>query len=608
MKFKYIMILLLFATTALTGCKKYLDIVPDERPTEADAFKDVFAAENYLYSCYAPLPNPRAATTSIDFMTSDEIVTAFEHETFAQFPKGTFTASNPVISYWSTLYKGIRQCYILIDNVDNTPGLGDDVKQLYKAEAKFLIGYYHFLLARMYGPIIIQKGVADIEMPASAFPVRSTYDECVKFICDMLDDAAKGLPAKRVSTTELGRASSIAAKSIKARMLLYAASPLFNGGGGTAASFYSSFKRKKDGQLLISAVYDKEKWKKAADAALEAITLAETNGYQLYHYNPIVGADYPTDPVEKDLRFTFVDKNSSEVLFSDTRREGLYDLQNKSTPFTGNGTAWNGVAPTLTMVESFYTKNGLPIDKDPSFDYAGRYNIAAGPLGNTLSLNLNREPRFNAWVAYHNSNYEVIRGTNKFVKMMFRKNDAHGIQGRSNNYSPTGYLNKKGVHPLTVQDQLSVTQNYPWPVVRLAELYLDYAEALIEYGTDFAIAKTFIDKVRTRAGIPGIDAAWAPVGGANDQATLRKIVRQERTIELYLENHRFWDLRRWMIAEPYLGVQAQGMNIYGITDADFFKVTTVVFPRQFRSPAFYLLPIPTDEINKSANLDQNPGY
>lgn len=607
MKLKNIVLLLLVAGIITSGCKKYLDIVPDERPTEEDAFKDIYAAENFLYSCYAPLPNPRASVNSIDLMTTDEVVTAFEHETFAQFPKGTFTASNTVISYWSTLYKGIRQCYILIANVDKTPGLPDEDKALYKAEAKFLIGYYNFLLVRMYGPIIIQKDVANIEMPASEYPARSAYDECVQFIGDILDEAATGLPPKRVTSSEYGRATSIAAKAIKARMLLYAASPLFNGGGGNMPSFYGNFKRASDGQQLISSTYDKEKWKKAADAALEAINLAEANGHQLYHYNTAVGADYPTDPIEKDLRFTFVDKNSNEVIFADTRREGVYDFQNKSTPFIA-GTSYNGVAPTLAMLESFYTKNGLPIDKDPTYDYGGRYSVVPGPLGNTLSLNLNREPRFNAWIAYHNSNYEIIRGSSKFVKMMFRKNDAHGIQGRSNDYSPTGYLNKKGVHPLSVQTSLSVTQNYPWPVVRLAELYLNYAEALIEYGADLTTAKTFIDKVRTRAGIPAVDAAWNAIGGANDQATLRSIVRQERTIEFYLENHRFWDLRRWMIAESYLGVKAKGMNVQGTTDADFFKVTDIVFPRSFRSPAFYLMPIPIDEINKSGNLDQNPGY
>lgn len=601
----YFIILFMGMSFIMPGCSKYLDIVPDERPTEKDAFNDIYAAEKFLYSCYAPIPNPRFGQGSLDLFTADEIVSAFEHESFAQFPKGQFTASNPVISYWATLYKGIRQCYILLENVDSTPGLSDANKALYKAEAKFLVGYYHFLLARMYGPVIIQTGVADIEMPSSDYPKRATYEESVEFIVSILDEAASELPAKHTSSSAYGRATSIAAKSIKARLLLYAASPLFNG-GGEKASFYGSFKD-KDGVQLIPTTYDAGKWKRAADAAKEAIAAAEAAGHTLYTYNSSVGSELPADPVEKDLRFTFVDKNSPEIIWADTRKENAYMFQNKSTPFV-EGNSWNGIAPTLTMVESFYTENGLPIDKDPAFDFEDRYKIANGPNGTTLSLNLHREPRFNAWISYHNSYYEVIRGTEKQILMKYRRDDNGGIKGRSNNYSPTGYLNKKGVSPLLVQQQLGVTEHYPWPVVRLAELYLNYAEALIESGGDFATAKQYIDKVRTRAGIPTVDAAWANLGGANNKERLREIVRQERTIELYLENHRFWDLRRWAIAEPYLGVKAKGMNIQGVTDEEFFQVEEVVFPRVFRSPAFYLMPIPIGEINKNENLLQNPGY
>lgn len=604
--FKNIIVAIVIVGFTLAGCNKFLDIVPDERPTEKDAFKDVYAAENFLYSCYAPLPNPRNSIDAIDLLTSDEVVTAFEHETFAQFPKGQMTASNPVISYWAPLYKGIRQSYILIENIDSTPGLSAELKTRYKAEAKFLIGYYHFLLARMYGPVIIQDGIANVEMPTGEYPGRATYDETIDFIVKMLDEAAVDLPAKPVTNTEFGRATSIVAKSIKSRVLLYAASPLFNGGGEGGSSFYASF-QDKDGKQLISTSYDAAKWKRAADATKEAITLAENAGYKLYTYNSSVGSEFPLDPIEKDLRFTFVDKNSSEVIWADTRKEGAYMFQNKSTPFI-QGTSWNGVAPTLTILETFYTENGLPIDKDPAFDYDNRFTTAQNQNGTTLSLNMKREPRFNAWISYHNSYYEIIRGTTKQTLMKYRRDDNGGIAARSNNFSPTGYLNKKGVHPLLEQSQLSVTQHYPWPVIRLAELYLNYAEALIESGTDFQVAKQSIDKVRTRAGIPTVDAAWASIGGADSKSKLRDIVRQERSIELYLENHRFWDLRRWMIAEPFLGVKAKGMNIQGATDNDFFKVTEVVFPRAFRSPAFYLMPIPIGEINKNEKLVQNPGY
>lgn len=600
--------ILLFISCILiiaTGCKKFLDIVPDERPSEEDAFRDPVAAKGYLYSCYGWIPNQRVGQTSIDLLTTDEVVTAFEHEAFAKFPRGQYTASDPVISYWNDLYKGIRQCYILIDNIDKVNGLQSSVASQYKSEANFLIGYYHFLLIRMYGPVIIADREFDVNMSTANYPIRSSYDSCVDFVVKKMDQVANELPAVQTSESDFGRATSVIAKAVKSRMLLYAASPLFNGGGGgSESSLYAEFKN-KNGSQLISPTFDKEKWKKAADAAKEAITAAESAGIQLYQ-NSTYSSDVPTDPIEKDLRFTFIDKFSKEIIWGETRREGIYDFQNKSTPFL-QGTFWNGVAPTLTMVESFYTKDGLPIDKDPHYNYANRYQVVDGPLGKTWELNLNREPRFNAWIAYHNSNYEIKRDNQKQITVQFRREDNSGIKNRSNNYSPTGYLNKKGVAPTLDQSRLQVSVQYPWPVFRLAEIYLNYAEALIEYGQDFATAKQYIDKVRTRAGIPTVDAAWSPIGGANDIETLRKIVRQERTIELYLENHRFWDLRRWMTAENYLNDEAQGLNIQGATDETFFKITDVVFPRTF-SRRNYLMPIPQSEINKNELLVQNPGY
>lgn len=590
--------------TTILSCENYLEIVPDERPIEADAFRNPNSALGYLYSCYGYIPNQRSGTSSIDLMTSDEVVTAFEHETFAKFPRGEYTASNPVISYWNDLYKGIRQCYIFINNIDGVVGVDASTKTLYKAEANFLIGYYHFLLLRMYGPVVIADQQFDINMPVADYPLRSSYDDSVDFIVTKLDEASQNLPLEMVSSTHYGRATSVIAKSVKARMLLYAASPLFNGGGNNAQSLFSGF-TDNEGVQLISTTYDNEKWKRALDACKEAIDIAEASGIQLYK-NSMFDSDLPADPIEKDLRYTFIDKNSSEIIWGETRRESVYDFQNKSTPFIA-GTSWNGVAPTLTILESFYTKNGLPIDKDPQYNYDGRFNIVNSDLGKTIRLHVDREPRFNAWISYHNSNYEIMRGNNKQIVTKYRRDDAQGIQGRSNNYSPTGYLNKKGVAPEHVQTQLQVSVNYPWPVFRLGELYLDYAEALIEYGQDFGTAKQYLDKVRTRAGIPTVDDAWNPIGGANDQETLRSIVRQERTIELYLENHRFWDLRRWQVADQFLSKKLKGMNIQGATDEDFFNVTEVKFPRSF-SQRNFLMPIPQEEINKNELLIQNPGY
>jgi hypothetical protein len=591
----------------LIGCTDYLEIVPDERPTEADSFRTPNAALGFLYSCYSYLPNSRNVDNSIDFMTSDEVVTSFEHKTFAKFPRGEYTASNPVISYWNDLYKGIRQCYIFINNIDGVDGVEQDTKDEYKAEANFLIGYYHFLLIRMYGPVVIADQEFDINITPDQYPVRATYDESVNFIANKLDEAALGLPATQTSTINYGRATSVIAKAIKSRLLLYAASPLFNGGGSDKQSLFSNFKN-AEGEELIPTGYDNEKWTRAANASKDAIDAAEAAGFQLYE-NSDYDSELPADPTEKDLRYVFIDKSNKEVIWAMTRREGNYEYQNNVTPFlTGNdGVAYNGVGPTLSFLETFYSANGLPIDKDPDYEYQGRYDIDSTDMGNTLALNLNREPRFDAWISYHNDYYEIIRGDKKEIVTKYRRDDPQGIRGRSNNYSPTGYLVKKGVAPLLNQSRLQISVNYPWPLIRLAELYLNYGEALIGSGQDLNTAKQYIDKVRLRAGIPTIDQSWAPIGGANDQETLTSIVRQERSIELFLENQRFWDLRRWQIADQHLNSKLKGMNIQGVTDEEFFQIKEVQFPRTFNQRN-YLMPIPQPEINKNELLIQNPGY
>ena len=184
---------------------------------------------------------------------------------------------------------------------------------------------------------------------------------------------------------------------------------------------------------------------------------------------------------------------------------------------------------------------------------------------------------------------------------------------RSNNYAPSGFLNKKFVDP-DIAKKASGLSDYherPWPIIRLAELYLGYAECCVETG-DLPTAREYIDKVRARAGIPSVEVAWANFSKdpskANTQDGLREIVRNERMNEFYLENQNFWDMRRWLLAEKYFNVKAQGMNIEATTLSGFAKLSNIVFERKFTSPANYLMPIPTDDINKNTHIVQNPGY
>ncbi len=621
--------------TGLWSCD-YLDIVPDEVATEEDAFATRRAAEGFMYSCYSYIPNPRQGAGSLDWFTGDEVVTAFEHEVFAQFPKGNYTAANPVISYWNTLFSGIKQCYRLINNVDKTPGLEKDLIDDYKAQADFLIAYYHFLLLKNYGPIILVKEEPSLDTPPDKFLGRSPYDDCVQWIAEKFDDAAARLPATR-KNDQMGLATSVAAKAIKSRMLLYAASPLFNGN-----AMYADFKN-PDGTLLINTTFDATKWLSAKKAAKDAIDAAEAIGCRLYQPTDATDTSLPepADPTQRALRFTLVDKASKETVWIDARDEGFYSLQNKSRPFYANH-AWNGICPTLAMLDRFYTENGLPINEDPAFDYEGRFAPTIFPDGNingegeTQIMNLKREPRYYAWVSFQGGYYECQgkykqptnqwayapenrRGINGMkVLTQFMRNQSCGIHQRSNNYSPGGFLNKKGVSPGCNAGVGNGYVKYPWPVVRLGELYLNYAEACVETG-DLEEAKKYLNKIRERAGIPTVEAAWGSIGVSLTKEKLRQIVRQERMIELYLEHQNFWDMRRWLLADQYFNVIPEGDNI--MTDNfDEFCTRTVLdgrkvpggnapnIVRKFVAPRNYLLPIPYGETQKNKNLVQNPGY
>lgn len=625
---KYFKILFIYLLAmGVTSCN-YLDIVPDERPTDADAFKDAMAAERFLYSCYGYLPDPRAGSTSLDFFTGDEVVTRWEHETFANFAKGNYTPSNPVINYWNDLFKGIRQCYLLKQNIGSVYNLSDEEKNTYVAEVDFLIAYYHFILLRTYGPTILIKELQSSEViDPHLFLGRTPYDECVTWVAEQLREVATRLPDQWTGEN-YGRATSTAAMAIRARLLLYAASPQFNG-GEKFKSLYANFKN-PDGTQLISTTFQPEKWQTARQACLEAIQWAEQRGHSLYYATEGGLSQYPEpqDLTLRTLRYIFPDKeNTHEVIWGWCKEEGdLYGLQGKSLP-RWSGWTWGGVSPTLRMLEFFYTGNGLPISEDPSWPYVNRFGVATAIAedamyceGQTLQFNLQREPRFYAWIAFHNGYYEVLGTDTENPASPYAPQYKRGLQdaklltqflqgtnmGSLNNTGTwTGFINKKGTHPgNSVSNSGLRLQEYPWPLVRLAELYLDYAEACVECN-DLEEAKEYLNRVRERAGIPDVETSWAGIAEL-DQDKMREIVRQERRIELYLENHSFYDVRRWGEAEV-LGQQPQGLNISASNLADFGSVVSVPVQRRF-IPAHYLMPLPIGEINKNPNLVQNPGY
>ncbi|MEG2947513.1 MAG: RagB/SusD family nutrient uptake outer membrane protein, partial [Bacteroidales bacterium] len=243
----------------------------------------------------------------------------------------------------------------------------------------------------------------------------------------------------------------------------------------------------------------------------------------------------------------------------------------------------------------------------------------------TSQLNLYREPRYYAWIAFENGFYEITNKNNaaygddwsmkkygnKRMVTSFLNSGNCGRKNRERPFSPGGFLNKKGVHPdnTLTANGVNPLKKYPWPVIRLAELYLGYAECCAEVGTtnDMSSAKIYLNKVRDRAGIPDVDTSWAKVGGIQTSKQLRDIVRQERQIELYLENQNFWDMRRWELADQYFGMKHSGMNIAAENIQEFSVETEIPFTRSFQE-YHWLLPIPATDVNNNHNLIQNPGY
>lgn len=633
MKYIYRFLLGVLLVSCMTSCS-YLDIVPDERPTEDDAMEDFEAARRYLYSCYSFIPNPKTYQYELEY-SGDEIISTLDTFLFSVFKRGNYTPSNTVISHWTTFYAGIRQCYMFLNNLDRVSNWPDEqTKTDYASQAKALIAYYHFRLCREYGPIILLRELGDLGTAVEDFAARSSYDECADFICQTLEEAAKGLPEVR-SGREYGLFTSTSAYALIAEMRLFAASPLYNGN----SEFYSDF-RDKNGNPLISLEYDPNKWAVAKAAYEKAIQVARDNGYALYtntSYN--IGNSEPVDPTQHCLRYNLLEMGNSEIIMCDCRTEGKYDIQNASLP-NAEPAAFGSHGPTLTMLDRFYTNNGLPIEVDPAFDMDGKMSIVTidkehaniGDEGKeTLKQNLDREPRFYAWIAFQNGFYEVRseptgayytdesyqkysddKKSKLVCNFLIGGNSARGkttASIRNTNYSWTCYLNKKGVNPgYAVTSQTQYPIQYPHVLIRLAGLYLGYAETCVETG-DLETAKKYLNMVRQRAGIPTVEESWERIAQLPlTQDRLREIVRQERGIELYLEGYHVWDIRRWKVADKYLGIKDMALNTVATTMEEMVQMEETPYENKFVTPKNYLLPIPQDEINKNPNLIQNPGY
>jgi hypothetical protein len=630
MKKKFIIILL----AGLFNCDNYLDIVPDQTQQVDLLFERKEVAYTALATCYAYLPKNDGVYTS--FMTmSDEITTPIAKETDGvRIMKGQQSASNPKFGLWSgwsdqgSLWEGIRHCNILIENIHNVVDMTEQEMNSWAAEAKFLKAYYHFLLFTYYGPIPI----VDENLPISASDnevrvKRSTVDQTVNYIVQTIDDAITDLSVRELSSNDLGRIDQVIAKSIKSRVLLYAASPLFNGN----SEMYSGFVN-EDGEHYFNQTYDQTKWDLATEASLDAINAALENGVVLYKFSstpPNYENEYEESEFLRslyDLKYSIVDKWNSELIWGNSnpvRDNDWWQMQAacmmKNPTASSVEAAWQWIAPTLRIAELYYTENGLPIDQDLSYDFQNRFNTTTvGTSQNyqaqygttTAKLNLNREPRFYSSLGFD-------RGYNRtwgnLWQLRMKKGESHGRIANSDDYLITGYALKKLVHPDSEGDGYNKIVTYAWPMIRLSELYLNYAEAINESTGPNQDAYDALNAVRERAGILNVEDAW---GNASISATLnkhttqdgfREIIRQERLIELSFEGNRYNDIRRWKQAEQYFNSPVFGWSVDETSVSGYYNITQVGI-RSFNSPRDYFHPISINEITINPNLTQNLGW
>lgn len=622
-----LLIVLLFTAS----CSDYLDLVPDDVPTMDKAFTNRISAEKFFFTCYSYLPNPTDVWTYPAFF-GDEMwwnidQPNFQSKVSALISKGDQNANEPYLNYWDgkesgkNLFIGIRDCNIFLENIDKPQDLEDYERDLWISEVKFLKAYYHFFLMQLYGPIpIIDKNLPVSSTPDQVRLYREPIDEVVNYIVSLMDEAIQGLPLQITNMiNEAGRITKPIALATKAKVLTWAASPLFNGNQD-----YIDFKDNK-GRQLVSTEFSIQKWERAAQAIKAAIDTSLIAGNDLYKYVKV--RDMSDITVQKlTIRNAVTEKWNKEIIWGSTHDVG--SLQKLCMPRLVTGNLGNGgseLCATLKIAEQYYTKNGLPIDEDPEWDYRNRYTLQKAEAEDwlyietgqeTAKLNFNREPRFYACLAFDRSVFEGSGKTTDTDRwhIRARKSDVSGFRSVGE-HIPTGYFVKKLINYETVTgNSTGSTYNgkrYSYPLIRLSDLYLLYAEALNEIkSTPDADVYHWIDLVRKRAGLNGVTDSWAKSlvpGKPTTQKGMREIIQRERLIELAFEGQRFFDIRRWKLATKYLNEPIQGWNYKGETAEAYYSVTTYWNKRIF-NVRDYLWPLRTETITINSNLVQNPGW
>jgi hypothetical protein len=634
--YKYILPFL-FASLFFSCAEDYLDVIPDNVGTIDNAFSNRFNAFKYLRTCYSYLPDASSVNNTIGLNVGDEIKlpTLWDERNGPSVTNGFLDITNPKYDFWNgtnggkPLYEGIRHCNVFLEQIDNVQELEDSEKTTWIAEVKFLKAYYHFYLLRMYGPIVINKELIKVtdDYNNDAAIARHSIDEGFLYVVELLDEAIPVLPVRIANPNEeLGRITQAIAASIKARVLMTYASPLFNGN-----TVFNELKN-AEGESLFPQNYDEEKWQLAATACKEAIDMCSAAGISLFQKEDYLSAYLPTYTEETKLnsalRLRVTGEWNKELIWGYTGNSSN-SLQVECFPRLENydrSPVGMKHGPPLRIAETYYTENGVPIKEDINYDYANRYRLRTALAEDkqfieegeeTAILNFDREARFYADLGFDRGtwfeNGRFIDDTNPWIlHSRFRERNA-GVHSAS--IMVTGYLAKKLLHPKstvvsTTSGSASINR-YAFPIIRLADLYLYYAEALNEVkGSPDGEVYEYIDLVRDRAELEGVVDSWNQYSNNPSKPLtkvgMREIIQQERLIEMSLEGRRYWDLRRWNLLKEKLNKPIKGWNYEGATVDEYYTIQTLSRPSFTEKDYFW--PIKESELLNNPRLIQNIGW
>ena len=572
-KKSYIPLVGLALLLAGTGCERVETEPKDwfgDELTWDEQDRNATLAQFYLNDLYNYIPNGFNRIGNTDFVINGitipsngsgdfldvgagEALPSRTARTVEYYINGVISTVNNPDPYWANSYAGIRRVNIFLANIDRVPATQESII-VWKAEARFIRALLYFELLKRYGGVpLIGDKVFTLD-DNLALP-RNNFEECVDYIqseCDAVKGNLK--TAATLSDTEWGRISRGAAIALKSRLLLYAASPLYNGGNvsGSALNGYGS--------------YDASRWQKALTAAQEMISLG---GYSL----------------QASFNNVFVVKKNAEIILAkQASNNTLLESFNAPVGYGSPAASQGLTSPTQNFVDAFPTLDGLDIT-----NAASGYN-AQNPYAN-------RDPRlalsvFTNGTKWLNRNVETFEGGRD-------KPGGNIVQTR------TGYYLRKFMADFS-SNTTYTNQSHNFPLFRYAEILLNAAEAQNELGrTEDAVRQVI--EIRRRAGIRAGASNRYGIKAGISQAEARELIRNERRIELAFEEHRFWDVRRWKIGESALSGPLYGIKITRSTSGTLSytkeQVSTMVF-----QPKLYYMPLPYNETIKNPNLTQNAGW